>query len=68
MVSNGAEDVQICGSGEAECPETTVEIKIKMLDSQTYTLRVDKCVNIYCFYFQFFKKKSCATYQTGGTI
>ncbi|WMV33020.1 hypothetical protein MTR67_026405 [Solanum verrucosum] len=46
MVSNGAEDVQICGSGEAECPETTVEIKIKMLDSQTYTLRVDKCVPV----------------------
>ncbi|KAJ8558525.1 hypothetical protein K7X08_034054 [Anisodus acutangulus] len=46
MVSNGAEDVTICGSGEAECPETTVEIKIKTLDSQTYTLRVDKCVPV----------------------
>lgn len=46
MISNGAEDVQFCGSGEADCPQTTVEIKIKMLDSQTYTLRVDKCLPV----------------------
>lgn len=46
MVSDGAENVKICGSGEAECPETTVEIKIKTLDSETYTLRVDKCVPV----------------------
>ncbi|KAM3233736.1 ubiquitin-like domain-containing protein CIP73 isoform X1 [Capsicum annuum] len=46
MVSNCAEDVKICGSGEVECPETTVEIKIKTLDSETYTLRVDKCVPV----------------------
>ncbi|CAN4101660.1 unnamed protein product [Withania somnifera] len=46
MVSNGAENVKICGSGEVECPETTVEIKIKTLDSETYTLRVDKCVPV----------------------
>ncbi|XP_059280704.1 ubiquitin-like domain-containing protein CIP73 [Lycium ferocissimum] len=43
MGNNGAEDVKICG---VECPETTVEIKIKTLDSQTYTLRVDKCVPV----------------------
>ncbi|XP_060175387.1 ubiquitin-like domain-containing protein CIP73 isoform X2 [Lycium barbarum] len=46
MVGNGAEDVKICGSGDAECPETTVEIKIKTLDSRTYTLRVDKCMPV----------------------
>ncbi|XP_073143448.1 ubiquitin-like domain-containing protein CIP73 [Henckelia pumila] len=30
----------------AGCSETTVEIKIKTLDSQTFTLRVDKCVPV----------------------
>lgn len=35
----------ISGKDEATCSETTVEIKIKTLDSQTYTLRVDKCVS-----------------------
>lgn len=68
MVSNCAEDVKICGSGEVECPETTVEIKIKTLDSETYTLRVDKCVNISCFYVQFLTYKGYATYQTGEAI
>ncbi|KAF8407193.1 hypothetical protein HHK36_006320 [Tetracentron sinense] len=42
MESNGAEEVLISGGDEAECSETTVEIKIKTLDSQTYTLRVNK--------------------------
>ncbi|XP_009789081.1 ubiquitin-like domain-containing protein CIP73 [Nicotiana sylvestris] len=46
MGNNGAEDVKICGFDDAKCPETTVEIKIKTLDSQTYTLRVDKCVPV----------------------
>lgn len=36
----------ISGKDEATCSETTVEIKIKTLDSQTYTLRVDKCVPV----------------------
>ncbi|XP_058203333.1 ubiquitin-like domain-containing protein CIP73 isoform X2 [Rhododendron vialii] len=46
MGSNGCDEVMISGSNE--CSEATVEIeiKIKTLDSQTYTLRVDKCVPI----------------------
>lgn len=44
MGSNGGEHINISGSDVAECSETTVEIKIKTLDSQTFTLRVDKCV------------------------
>lgn len=44
MGSKGCDEVMISGSDE--CAEATVEIKIKTLDSQTYTLRVDKCVPI----------------------
>lgn len=40
MGSNAAH--VILASGEAEDSETTIEIKIKTLDAQTYTLRVDK--------------------------
>ncbi|KAL7187332.1 hypothetical protein ACSBR1_037406 [Camellia fascicularis] len=39
MGSAGDEEVMISGSND-------VEIKIKTLDSQTYTLRVDKCVPV----------------------
>ncbi|CAI9772924.1 unnamed protein product [Fraxinus pennsylvanica] len=46
MGSNGAEDMKISGNDTAGCSETTVEIKIKTLDSQTYTLQVDKCVPV----------------------
>ncbi|CAA3028697.1 ubiquitin domain-containing DSK2a-like isoform X1 [Olea europaea subsp. europaea] len=46
MGSSGAEDMKISGNDTAGCSETTVEIKIKTLDSQTYTLRVDKCVPV----------------------
>lgn len=46
MGSNGGEHINISGSDVAECSETTVEIKIKTLDSQTFTLRVDKCVPV----------------------
>jgi len=42
MGSNGTEKIPINNS--AESSETTIEIKIKTLDSQTYTLRVDKQV------------------------
>lgn len=42
MESRGT--VRIPGVNEAEGSETTIEIKIKTLDSQTYTLRVDKQV------------------------
>lgn len=45
MGSNGASEISLPGNGKLESPETTVEIKIKMLDSQTYTLRVNKCVS-----------------------
>ncbi|XP_021808980.1 large proline-rich protein bag6 isoform X2 [Prunus avium] len=40
MGSNSAEHIPMCE--QIEGSETTVEIKIKTLDSQTYTLRVDK--------------------------
>ncbi|XP_011017931.1 PREDICTED: large proline-rich protein bag6-B isoform X2 [Populus euphratica] len=40
MGSNIADEIH--GAGEAEGSETNIEIKIKTLDSQTYTLRVDK--------------------------
>ncbi|XP_077238006.1 ubiquitin-like domain-containing protein CIP73 [Tasmannia lanceolata] len=42
MKTNGTDGVIISGGDEAECSETTVEIKIKTLDSHTYTLRVNK--------------------------
>jgi hypothetical protein len=32
-----------------EVDTATIEIKIKTLDSQTYTLRVNKCVSISAF-------------------
>ncbi|PIA45619.1 hypothetical protein AQUCO_01600085v1 [Aquilegia coerulea] len=46
MGSNGTDEVMVAGVDEAECSETTVEIKIKTLDSQTYTLRVNKRVPV----------------------
>ncbi|KAK1322868.1 hypothetical protein QJS10_CPA02g01184 [Acorus calamus] len=46
MSSDGPGEISLCGGIEAEHPETTVEIKIKTLDSQTYTLRVNKFVPV----------------------
>ncbi|KAL6528869.1 hypothetical protein OROMI_029045 [Orobanche minor] len=46
MGSNGGEQLNMTGNDTAECSETTVEIKIKTLDSQTFTLRVDKYVPV----------------------
>ncbi|XP_042488959.1 ubiquitin-like domain-containing protein CIP73 isoform X2 [Macadamia integrifolia] len=46
MGSNGADEVMVSGGDDAECSEATVEIKIKTLDSQTYTLRVNKCMPV----------------------
>ncbi|KAH6792435.1 hypothetical protein C2S52_002912 [Perilla frutescens var. hirtella] len=46
MGSTGGQHVKISGSDAAECSETTVEIKIKTLDSQTFTLRVHKRVPV----------------------
>lgn len=45
MASNEAAKVTP-GGNVVEDSATTVEIKIKTLDSQTYTLRVDKCVPV----------------------
>lgn len=45
MASNEAAKVT-AGVSVVEDSATTVEIKIKTLDSQTYTLRVDKCVPV----------------------
>lgn len=38
----GSSAAEIARDGEPESSETTIEIKLKTLDSQTYTLRVDK--------------------------
>lgn len=46
MGSNGPDEVMVSAVDEAEGSETTVEIKIKTLDSQTYTLRVNKRVPV----------------------
>lgn len=46
MGSNGKDEVMMSNIDAAECSDATVEIKIKTLDSQTYTLRVDKCVPV----------------------
>ncbi|KAK6118368.1 hypothetical protein DH2020_047939 [Rehmannia glutinosa] len=49
MGSNGGEHLNITGNNAAGCSEATVEIKIKTLDSQTFTLRVDKCTGVMVF-------------------
>ncbi|KAL7112343.1 hypothetical protein ACP275_05G146400 [Erythranthe tilingii] len=46
MGSNGCVPIKMSENDAAGCSETTVEIKIKTLDSQTFTLRVDKCVPV----------------------
>ncbi|XP_071690773.1 ubiquitin-like domain-containing protein CIP73 [Rutidosis leptorrhynchoides] len=47
MASNhGGKDVMETGTSAGNTSEATVEIKIKTLDSQTYTMRVDKCVPV----------------------
>lgn len=45
MGSNFIDQTTSCG--EADGSEATIEIKLKTLDSQTYTLRVDKQVDIF---------------------
>ncbi|XP_071719563.1 ubiquitin-like domain-containing protein CIP73 [Rutidosis leptorrhynchoides] len=44
--NNGGKDVMETGTSDVNSSTATVEIKIKTLDSQTYTLRVDKCVPV----------------------
>lgn len=46
MVTTGAAEIPMCGGDVVEDSETTVEIKIRTLDSQTYTLRVNKYVPV----------------------
>ncbi|CAH8272193.1 unnamed protein product [Arabidopsis lyrata] len=43
MGDNGKDEIMVEAS---QCASAMVEIKIKTLDSQTYTLRVDKCVPV----------------------
>lgn len=47
MGNHSGDKVDMLKVEETRTSEPTVEIKIKTLDSQTYTLRVDKCVS--CF-------------------
>ena len=44
-------EIIIAERDQGECSYATVEIKVKMMDSQTYTVRVDKCVSIFISYF-----------------
>jgi hypothetical protein len=46
MADNNINEIIIAERDQGECSDATVEIKVKTLDSQTYTLRVDKCVSI----------------------
>ncbi|KAL0906266.1 hypothetical protein M5K25_024744 [Dendrobium thyrsiflorum] len=46
MGTSGAAKMPMGNGDVTEGSETTVEIKIKTLDSQTYTLRVNKCVPV----------------------
>lgn len=47
MGTNGAAKIPMANGDIAEDSETTVEIKIRTLDSETYTLRVNKRVSIH---------------------
>ncbi|KAL3838572.1 hypothetical protein ACJIZ3_023163 [Penstemon smallii] len=46
MGSNDCGPMKISGNDADECSAATVEIKIKTLDSETFTLRVNKCVPV----------------------
>lgn len=45
MGSHNGDNIDKLEVEETRTSQPTVEIKIKTLDSQTYTLRVDKCVS-----------------------
>ena len=47
MPDENINEIIIVERDQGECSNATVEIKVKTLDSQTYTLRVDKCVSIF---------------------
>ncbi|KAK6119720.1 LOW QUALITY PROTEIN: hypothetical protein DH2020_046539 [Rehmannia glutinosa] len=46
MGSNGGENIKVSESDADECSETTIDIKIKTLDSKTFSVQVDKCVSV----------------------
>ncbi|KAH9315199.1 hypothetical protein KI387_023826, partial [Taxus chinensis] len=46
MADSSANKMTFSERDQGECSDPTVEIKIKTLDSQTYTLRVNKCVPV----------------------
>ena len=47
MADRNINEIIIVERDQGECLDAIFEIKVKMLDSQTYTLRVDKCVSIF---------------------
>ena len=47
MADKNINEIIIAKRDRCECSDATIEIKVKTLDSQTYTLRVDKCVSIF---------------------
>ena len=47
MEDKNINEIIIAKRDRCECSNAIVEIKVKMLDSQTYTLRVNKCVSIF---------------------
>ena len=47
MANRNINEIIIAERDQGECLDPIVEIKVKMLDSQTYTLSVDKCVSIF---------------------
>ena len=47
MTDRNINEIIITERDRDECSNATIEIKVKMLDSCTYTLRVDKCVSIF---------------------
>ena len=47
MENRDINEIIIAKRYQGECSDATVEIEVKTLDSQTYTLRVDKCVIIF---------------------
>lgn len=50
MESNADSEVTNLHGDITEASETTVEIKVKTLDSKIYTLHVNKCVSISYFF------------------
>ena len=47
MTDRNINEIIIVERDQGECLDATVDIKVKTLDSQNFTLRVDKCVSIF---------------------